>query len=71
MNLAELLKKISIILNERKQPWALIGGLAVSIRTEPRFTRDLDLVIAVSNDNVAEKLVFDLQAAGFHALATV
>ena len=69
MNLAELLKQLSIILDERKQPWALIGGLAVSIRTEPRFTRDL--VIAVSNDSAAEKLVFDLQTEGFRALATV
>lgn len=23
--------------------WALVGGLAVSVRTEPRFTRDVDL----------------------------
>jgi hypothetical protein len=26
----------------------LIGGLAVSIRTEPAFTRDADLVVAVT-----------------------
>lgn len=25
----------------KKLSWALIGGLAVSVRTEPRFTRDL------------------------------
>ena len=59
------------MLDEQKQPWALIGGLAVSIRTEPRFTRDIDLAIAVSNDHAAEKLVFELQATGFRTLATV
>ncbi len=26
--------------------WALIGGLAISARLEPRFTRDVDLVVA-------------------------
>ena len=30
--------------------FALVGGLAVSARTEPRFTRDLDFAIAVADD---------------------
>ena len=25
---------------------AIVGGLAVSVRTEPRFTRDVDLAVA-------------------------
>lgn len=29
---------------------ALIGGLAVSVRTEPRFTRDADFAVAVAGD---------------------
>jgi hypothetical protein len=32
----------------KTQPWALVGGLAVSARTEPRFTRDVDLAVAVA-----------------------
>lgn len=28
--------------------FALVGGIAVSARTEPRFTRDLDLAVAGS-----------------------
>jgi hypothetical protein len=32
----------------------LVGGLAVSVRTEPRFTRDVDLVVAISDDHAAE-----------------
>jgi hypothetical protein len=27
---------------------ALVGGFAVSVRTEPRFTRDVDLAVAVA-----------------------
>jgi predicted nucleotidyltransferase len=43
----------------------LVGGLAVSIRVEPRFTRDIDLAVAVADDAAAEVLVGDLVAAGF------
>jgi predicted nucleotidyltransferase len=48
-----------------------VGGLAVSVRTEPRFTRDLDLAVAVSDDHAAEALIHQLHAAGFRVLATV
>ena len=40
---------------------ALIGGLAVSARTEPRFTRDADLAVAVANDGEAEALIRNLR----------
>jgi hypothetical protein len=42
-----------------------VGGLAVSARTEPRFTRDIDLVVAVEGDRDAERLVHDLQSRGY------
>jgi predicted nucleotidyltransferase len=45
----------------------LVGGLAVSARTEPRFTRDIDLVIAVAGDRDAEGLVHDLQGRNYRA----
>ena len=31
--------------NDGRFPLALIGGLAVSVRTEPRFTSDVDFVV--------------------------
>ena len=37
--------------------YALVGGLAVSVRVEPRFTRDVDLAISVADDAAAEALV--------------
>lgn len=46
-------------------PFALVGGLAVSVRTEPRFTRDIDLAIAVVDDTEAEPLVHRLLGIGF------
>lgn len=51
--------------------FALVGGLAVSARTEPRFTRDIDLAIAVADDADAESFVFDLQRHGFNVHSTV
>lgn len=34
-------------LRDRKIRFALVGGLAVSLRAEVRFTRDVDLAIVV------------------------
>lgn len=50
---------------------AVIGGLAVSVRTEPRFTRDVDLAVATANDGEAEALVFALQQAGYRTLSVL
>lgn len=51
--------------------FALVGGLAVSARTGPRFTRDVDLVVAVPGDPEAEALVAALRERGYLPLATV
>jgi len=66
-----LLQQVSTLLDARKQAWALVGGLAVSVRSEPRFTRDLDIAVAVADDPSAEGLVHSLIASGFRAMATV
>jgi len=50
---------------------AVVGGLAVSARTEPRFTRDADVCVAVGDDDEAESLVRSLQADGYRVLALV
>jgi len=69
--LESLLRQITLLLNDQRQAWALVGGLAVSVRTEPRFTRDVDLAVSVSDDREAEALIHRLHAAGFRVLATV
>jgi hypothetical protein len=63
--LLDALRQIAIALRELHRPFALVGGLAVSIRIEPRFTRDIDLAVAVADDRVAEDVVSGLQARGF------
>jgi predicted nucleotidyltransferase len=50
---------------------ALVGGLAVSARTEPRLTRDLDLAVAVAGDAEAEGLIQALVANGYTTVALV
>lgn len=53
------------------RPFALVGGLAVSFRAEVRFTRDIDLAVAVRNDADFESLVFTLRSSGYFPVATV
>lgn len=55
-----VLRDVAGVLTELEQQWAVIGGIAVSMRTEPRFTRDVDLAIAVADDAGAEALVHRL-----------
>jgi hypothetical protein len=51
--------------------FALVGGLAVSIRAEVRFTRDIDLAVVVDDDAEAEALVLGLRVRGYRPVATV
>lgn len=45
--------------------WALVGGFAVSVRVEPRFTRDVDVAVAVADDRQAEDVVGRLTGVGY------
>ncbi len=49
--------------------FAMIGGLATSLRGEPRTTRDVDLAIASEDDADAEAFVRDLAARGYRVVA--
>ena len=53
------------------RPWALVGGFAVSARATPRFTRDLDIAVAVDDDSHAEELVRGLFADGYSLFGTI
>jgi predicted nucleotidyltransferase len=65
------LRRISEDLRTSGRPWALIGGLAVSARAEPRTTRDVDLAVAVADDRQAEALIFHLQSRGYATVAVL
>jgi hypothetical protein len=65
------LRRIAADLRELGRRFALVGGLAVSARTEPRLTRDADLAVLVADDRDAEALVRDLQARGWRVVAAI
>jgi hypothetical protein len=69
--LASLLKEASETLERCRRQFALVGGMAISVRLEPRFTRDVDLVVAVSGDRDAESLMRNLLAAGYSAVMVI
>ncbi len=50
---------------------ALVGGLAVSARAEPRFTRDVDLAVSVAADRQAEALIHELNSRGYRILTVL
>lgn len=65
------LRAIASELGRRRAPWALVGGLAVTARAEPRTTRDVDVAVRVPDDPEAERLVFQLSSSGWDVVATV
>jgi Nucleotidyl transferase AbiEii toxin, Type IV TA system len=65
------LRRIVTDLRQLGRRFALVGGLAVSARTEPRLTRDADLAVLVTDDRDAENLVRDLQERDWRVLAAV
>jgi hypothetical protein len=48
--------------------WALVGGHAVSVLSQPRFTKDLDLAVAVGTDREAETLLRELQGLDYRVM---
>ncbi len=65
------LRQVAAELDATKRHWALVGGLAVSARAEPRTTRDVDVVVGVTQDAEAEAFVRELQSRGFRVLAAL
>lgn len=65
------LRRLRTDLGELDRRWALVGGLAVSARAEPRTTRDVDAAVATEGDADAESLLFGLQNAGYRVVTLV
>jgi hypothetical protein len=59
------LRQIVVELDSLPAKWALVGGFAVSARSEPRFTRDIDVWVLVADDSGAEQVVTMLAARGY------
>lgn len=69
--LGAALRRINTALAADGRRYALVGGLAVSVRSEPRMTRDADFAVAVDSDAEAEQLVASLASAGFVVSALI
>ncbi len=63
--LESALRRVLQDLGEDGRRAAVIGGLAVSVRSEPRTTRDVDFAVAVDDDREAEQVVNRLSARGY------
>jgi predicted nucleotidyltransferase len=59
------LQELRSDLDEIGARWALIGGLAVSVQSEPRTTRDIDVAVFVADDDQAEGLIRGLVNQGY------
>jgi predicted nucleotidyltransferase len=72
MNVLEAaLRRVTGDLQREQRRWALVGGFAVSARAEPRFTRDIDVAVSVTNDADGEALARSLIADGYQLIASV
>ena len=69
--LARVLRDVGTSLDEAGTAWALVGGLAVSARSEPRFTRDIDLALSVTTDAEAEAITRALSAIGLRPVTVL
>lgn len=69
--LQDALGDIASLLQRERRGWALVGGLAVSAHAEPRFTRDIDLAVATTDDQDAEAFVRRLVSSGYRVRATL
>jgi len=50
LNLLQVIKEIVSFLQEQEVPYAVIGGLAVQYWGEPRFTRNVDILVMVREE---------------------
>lgn len=71
VDLPGLLRRMAGDLRDLGVDHALVGGLAVSVRSEPRFTRDVDLAVAVGHDREAEQLVAELRARSWFVVESL
>ena len=70
-SLHQLLRQVATAFEVLDIPFALVGGFAVSVRAEPRFTRDVDVLVAVADDSEAESLIRALRAHGLAPFSLV
>jgi predicted nucleotidyltransferase len=66
MSLIAAASQVLSFLHKENVKGCIVGGLAVSARCDPRFTRDVDIAVVVNTDEHAEALIHALGTHGFH-----
>ncbi len=64
MTLISAASQVLAALGQENVKGCIVGGLAVSSRCNPRFTRDVDIAVAVETDEQAEALIHALVSHG-------
>ena len=64
MTLISAASQVLAALRQENVKGCIVGGLAVSSRCGPRFTRDVDIAVAVETDEQAEALIHALVSHG-------
>jgi len=54
-----------------KVRFAIVGGLAVAVRAEPRLTRDADVAVSVDGEREAEAIIHRLTTRGYRPAAVL
>jgi hypothetical protein len=71
MSLVSALEAAESVLGELGVGWCVIGGLAVATRTPTRLTIDVDLAVAVADDQQAEQVTMAFLRRGFSLVAAL
>ena len=69
ISLPDLLKRAIADLSECGAEFAVVGGLAVGVYAEPRFTSDIDLAILSEDDLDAEQLTVAMFQRGYQLVS--
>lgn len=64
MSLLSVASQVLSALRQENVKGCIVGGLAVSTRCDPRFTRDVDIAVVVDTDEHAEALIRALATHG-------
>ena len=71
MSLLSAASRVLKSLRQENVQGCVVGGLAVSVRCDPRFTRDVDIAVMVEGDERAEALVHALASRGMRIVSLV
>ena len=71
MSLLSAASRVLGFLRQENVQGCVVGGLAVSARCDPRFTRDVDIAVMVDSDERAEALVHALASRGMRIVSLV